>query len=72
MRRICCWCKKVYGERCQKCGSIRVKALNPENAPPAWECTKCKSVWLAGSQPDTHGICATCEPLVKAGVLTAA
>lgn len=74
MERICSWCKKYMGERCQRCGSERVKTLLDAQAAdrlandlglPAphrafMRCEDCGNCWQQGSDGKTHGICQDC------------
>jgi hypothetical protein len=78
MRRICCWCHKIYGEKCQRCGSASCEKITTCKASASsqfkvgdslWSCRNCGALWLENSQPDTHGVCGICEPLMRAGVL---
>lgn len=75
MERICSWCKKYMGERCQRCGSERVKTLLEAQAAdrlandlglPAphrafMRCEDCGNCWQQGSDGKTHGICQICR-----------
>jgi hypothetical protein len=64
MRRVCCFCSNVFGEKCGKCGSTRVRPA-PGSIPVLWECQDCRARWPALSQPDTHGMCDSCENKIR-------
>ena len=58
MRRVCCWCHLIYGEKCGGCGSLDVAKVRLDGGQ--WLCLNCGAMWKPDSEKDTHGICAAC------------
>jgi hypothetical protein len=59
MKRVCCYCERVYGHKCRSCGNSKAELIffRPGN----WlECLVCAHVWPPESDGVTHGICAEC------------
>lgn len=69
MKRICSYCQADMGEKCGKCGSLRVTPYNHtfNVAQPGqpYICLDCQYVWIEGSEPVSHGICAPCSQTVN-------
>jgi hypothetical protein len=63
MQRVCSYCRKVFGEKCGKCGSENVELQNGRGGA-RWLCLICKAAWRPGSQPQTHGVCPDCETAI--------
>lgn len=57
MKRICSYCKSDMGEKCGVCGRTET-VLGSING--VFACWNCKRMWVEGSEPDSHGICAAC------------
>lgn len=55
MRRVCCQCQKVYGEKCPECGK-EATVLNEHSA----YCPPCALKFVVGTGPNTHGYCDEC------------
>ncbi len=70
MKRICSYCQADMGEKCGKCGSLNVHALPihggvPTSAARIVNCRTCGNTWEEGSEPASHGICASCSQTVN-------
>ncbi len=68
MERVCGYCKKSYGEKCQGCGSIRVRVLVEIGNYREFECSDCGREWKFSDDPKSHGICAECLPGVMKSI----
>jgi len=65
MKRVCCYCKRVYSHKCRSCGNDNA-ALIASQVPCSWrekdwlECMVCAHKWPAENDGVTHGICTEC------------
>jgi len=70
MKRVCCYCERVYGHKCRSCGNDNAALLSSQGDQwrdasrlllEGWlECLVCAHKWPAENDGVTHGICAEC------------
>lgn len=69
VRRICCYCYRVYGESCPVCGKPDELQLGREVFKNSTEGELCQCenghVFARADGGDTHGICKTCFVKVR-------